>query len=264
MGKVTVLMLGDIVGAPGRRACRELIPALRKEEQIDFVIANGENMAGGSGVTEATAAEVLESGVDVVTTGDHIFKRRESYALLDKDSRILRPANYSTVAPGLGSYIFTINERVKIGVINLIGRVFMQSVECPFKTATNCVDAMKAKGVAVICVDLHAEATSEKIAMGWHLDGEVSIVAGTHTHVLTADETILPKGTAYITDLGMVGPYRSILGRDIKSVLHRFITQMPTHFGVATDDIRISGILVTIDAVSGKAQFIRRIHKRLV
>jgi metallophosphoesterase (TIGR00282 family) len=262
MGAIRVLVIGDIVGEPGRRVCETMVPALRQRERLDFVVANGENIAAGSGITEATLQTLLQNGVDVVTTGDHVFKKREVYDLLKRSRRILRPANYPVGAHGFGSSVYDIVGMCSIGVVNLLGRVFLQTVDCPFQRITPIVEELRQK-TRIVIIDFHAEATSEKIAMGWYLDGKVSCVYGTHTHVQTADETILPQGTAYITDIGMTGPCRSVLGRDIEAVLHRFTTQMPAHFAVARDDIRLHGAIVEIDIATGKAVSIRRIEERL-
>jgi metallophosphoesterase (TIGR00282 family) len=262
MKKIKILMIGDIVGSPGREVCRELIPVLRKREGLDFIVANGENMAGGSGITQSTVKEIFEAGVDVITTGDHIFKRKEAYALLDETPNILRPANYPVCSPGFGSYIYEINNDVKIGIVNLLGRVFLNPIDCPFTRIKSIVEEMRTKTTTIL-VDFHAEATSEKIALGWYLDGLVSAVYGTHTHVQTADEAILPKGTAYITDIGMTGPFLSVLGRDIEAVLNRFVTQMPSYFKVASDDLRMNGIIVEIDPVTGSSLSIKRIQEKL-
>jgi 2',3'-cyclic-nucleotide 2'-phosphodiesterase len=262
MSSIRVLVIGDVVGSPGREVCRELIPVLRAREKIDFIVANGENMAGGSGITKSTVAELFEAGVDVLTTGDHVFKRKEAYAMLDESKAILRPANYPVCSPGIGSHVYSLNNSVKIGIVNLLGRVFLNPIDCPFTRIKHIVDDMREK-TNIILVDFHAEATSEKIALGWYLDGRVSCVYGTHTHVQTADETILPDGTAYITDLGMTGPFRSVLGRDIEAVLSRFVTQMPAYFKVATDDLRLSGALIEIETKTGTALSITRVQEKL-
>lgn len=262
MSVIRVLVVGDIVGSPGREVCRELIPLLRTREKIDFIIANGENMAGGSGITKATVNDLFQSGVDVITTGDHVFKRKESYALLDESKMILRPANYPVCSPGIGSYVYAIDDSVTIGIVNLLGRVFLNPIDCPFARIKDIVDDMRTK-TNIIIVDFHAEATSEKIALGWYLAGRVSCVYGTHTHVQTADETILPGGTAYITDVGMTGPFRSVLGRDVEAVLSRFVTQMPAFFKVATEDLRLNGALIDIDTQTGTARTIKRVQEKL-
>ena len=257
-----VLAAGDVVGNPGRKACTEIIPRLRRDENIDFVIVNGENLAGGSGVTESTTRELFQNGVDVITSGDHIFRKKEAESLLMKDHRILRPANYPAAVPGEGAAIVTAQGGVKVGVLNLIGRVFLKTVDCPFEIARREIEKLR-KETSVIFVDIHAEATSEKVALGWFLDGKVSGIFGTHTHIQTADECILPRGTGYITELGMCGPYHSVIGRDIDAVLHMFLTQMPSKLEVATEDTRLSGALFDIDPATGKTVAIRRVHERV-
>ncbi len=256
-----VLVIGDIVGSPGRKAIKELLPVLQKEEKIDFVIANAENAAGGSGVTPQIADELFKYGVDVMTTGDHIWNRREIFEYLDRENKLLRPANYPKGAPGFGSCVVD-KKSVKVGVINLAGRVFMDSIECPFRVVREEIDNIS-KSTKVIFVDIHAEATSEKVALGWYLDGVVSSVFGTHTHIQTADERILPKGTAYITDLGMTGPYDSVIGRRVDQILSRFITQLPTRFEMAEENVQLCGAVIEVDDKSGKAVSIKRIQKRL-
>lgn len=256
-----ILLIGDIVGSPGRGAVKMLLSGLRKEEGVSLVIANAENAAGGSGITPRIADELFSYGIDVMTSGDHIWKRKEISTYLDSSERLLRPANYPPGAYGKGSCIVEVNG-YKIGVLNLAGRVFMEPIECPFRVAREEIERMRSV-TNIIIVDMHAEATSEKIAMGWFLDGLVSCVAGTHTHVQTADERILPKGTAYITDLGMTGPYDSVIGRRIEQILTRFITQMPTRFEMADGNVQLHGAVVEIDEKTGKAVSIRRIQKRL-
>jgi len=258
---IMILIAGDVVGRPGREACRRFIPELRKSERLEFVIVNGENAAGGSGITESTANELFDAGADVITSGDHIFKSKNVDSFFHKESRILRPANYPEGAPGFGSGVFSSRNGIKIGVVNVIGRVFLAPVDCPFKRAKEEIERLK-KETAVIIVDIHAEATSEKVAFGWYLDGEVSAVFGTHTHIQTADESILPNGTAYITDVGMTGPYRSVLGREITPVLHRFLTQLPAKFEVASEDVRFLGAIVEIDPRTGRAGRIQRIERK--
>jgi len=260
---IRILVVGDTVGRPGRTACRQFIPELRKEGSIDFVVVNGENIAGGSGVTKSTARELLESGVDVLTSGDHMFKSKNTDTFFHTEKRVLRPANYPAGSPGFGSGIFTSTSGVPIGVVNVIGRVFLlEKGDSPFFRAKEEIDKLK-RETKVIIVDVHAEATSEKIALGWYLDGEVSVIFGTHTHIQTADETILPKGSAYITDVGMTGAYRSVLGREIQPVLHKFLTGQPARFEVAKEDVRLLGALIEVDTASGKALSIRRIEKRV-
>lgn len=263
METMKILALGDVVGEPGRRAIQGILPELIREEKIDFVIANGENLAGGSGITESTCYELFSAGVDVITSGDHVFRKKEGEALLEKSQRILKPANYPSGTPGIGSTVRESGNGVKVGVLNLIGRVFLKTVNCPFETAAREVARLR-KETSVIFVDIHAEATSEKVALGWYLDGQVSGIFGTHTHVQTADETILPKGTGYITELGMCGPYRSVIGREVDQVLKMFLTQMPTKLDVAREDARISGVLFEVDPHTGKTVSIRRVHERLI
>jgi metallophosphoesterase (TIGR00282 family) len=258
-----ILALGDTVGEPGREACQVLIPRLIEEEGIEFVIVNGENLAGGAGITEETASQLFRAGVDVITSGDHYFDRREAYEYLGKSPRILRPLNYPTQIFGFGSVIAESRKRRKIGVINLLGQVFMhQHVDSPFLRAKQEVERIRQE-TPIVLIDFHAEATSEKIAMGWFLDGQVTAIVGSHTHIQTSDEKVLPKGTAYITELGMTGPYESVLGRDIQAVLTRFLTQVPTRFPVASGDVRISGALIEVDTDSGRAVSIRRVQEKL-
>ncbi len=262
MTPIRILAVGDVVGSPGREACVSIIPRLRQEENLDFVIANVENIAGGSGITEATTRDLFENGVDLMTSGDHTFRKKEAESLLQKDRRILRPANYPAGVPGLGSTVIETANGIRIGVINLLGRVFLKSLDCPFESARRHIEKLQ-KETKIILVDIHAEATSEKVALGWFLDGRVSAVFGTHTHVQTADEQILPHGTGYITDLGMCGPHRSVIGRVIDDALKLFLTQMPIKLEVATEDARISGVILDIDPQSGKTVAIRRVHERV-
>jgi metallophosphoesterase (TIGR00282 family) len=254
-----ILFIGDVVGKPGRRAVATLVPKLREERAIDFVIANGENSAHGAGLTASTVDALLSSGVEVITTGDHVWDQKEIYEVIDREPRLLRPLNFSPSAPGRGSTVVQRDGEPAVGVINLIGRVFMPNNDCPFRAAEAEVARMR-KQTNVIIVDLHAEATSEKIAMGRFLDGKVSAVVGTHTHVATADEHILPKGTAYISDVGMCGPHDSVLGRDVEAVLKRFLTQMPQKMEVAEQDVALCGVLVEVDENSGRARSIERIR----
>ncbi len=257
-----ILFIGDITGSPGRGAVKTLLPGIKKREEIDFVIANGENTAGGSGITPPLADELFSYGVEVLTSGDHIWKRKEIVDRIEQDRRILRPANYPTEAPGFGAFVAETKSKVKVGVINLIGRVFMQAVECPFRVAKQEISKMS-NDANIIVVDIHCEATSEKIAMGWYLDGTVSAVVGTHTHVQTADEKILPGGTAYITDTGMTGPFDSVIGRKKEQILTRFITQMPARFEMAEGDVQLHGVVIEIDEKTGKALSIKRLQERL-
>ncbi len=253
-----LLFIGDIVGRPGRRAVHDLLPEIVEQEGLDFVIANGENIAGGSGITQNLFSKLLSYGVDFVTTGDHVWRRVEIAETMRTDTRIIRPANYHEDSAGVGMSVVETRDGVKIAVIQLIGRVFMQPADCPFASASKMIEKARAQ-TPVIFVDFHAEATSEKIAMGWFLDGKVSAVLGTHTHIPTADERILPKGTAYITDVGMTGPYLSVIGRKVEPVLKRFITGMPHPFDVAEDDVRLCGAIVEIDETTGRARAIKRV-----
>lgn len=257
-----ILFIGDIVGEPGRKAVKELVPKITKREKIDFIVANGENAAGGSGVTPALVDELLSYGVDVITSGDHIWKRKEIIDRIAQDARILRPANYPREAPGFGSTVVQSKAGVDVGVINIQGRVFMQAIEDPFRVVKSELDRIKNKA-RVIIVDVHAEATSEKIALGWFLDGLVSAVIGTHTHVQTADEKILPQGTAFLTDAGMTGPFDSVIGRNKEQILTRFMTQMPTKFEMAEGDIQLHGAIIDIDEKTGKANSIKRVQEKL-
>ena len=259
---VRILVVGDTVGKPGRQACREILPKLRLRHELDLIVVNGENIAAGSSVTPDTIAELIASGADVITSGDHIFRKKEATRVLEENPIVLRPLNYPKGTPGNGFIVVTTSKGVKVAVINLMGRVFLHTLDCPFQVIESVLAQIRSQ-TNVILVDLHAEATSEKVAMGWFLDGRVSALCGTHTHVQTADETILPKGTAYITDIGMAGPHKSVIGRDIEQVLHRFLTQMPGPMEVAAEDVRLSGVLLEIDAKSGKAKSIERIHERL-
>src|SRR3989338_1350140 len=260
---VKILAIGDVVGKPGREACQKIIPKLREKFDLDFVVANGENLAGGSGVTKDTVQELLNAGVDVVTTGDHIFKKKETKEVLEAHMDVLlRPLNYPQGVPGQGFTVITTNKGINIAVVNLMGRVFMQAVDCPFKAIDAVLNGIK-KRANVVLVDIHAEATSEKVAMSWYLDGRVSAVFGTHTHIQTADETVLPKGTAFISDLGMTGPYKSVLGRKIDQVIEKFLTQMPVRMEVAEEDVRLSGVLIEIDSESGKANTIERVQEKM-
>ncbi|OGW74826.1 MAG: metallophosphoesterase [Omnitrophica bacterium RBG_13_46_9] len=256
-----LLFIGDIVGEPGRRAIKVLLPDLVRKNNIDWMIANAENAAGGSGITPSIAEELFGYGLHVLTSGDHIWKRKEVIEILDTESRVLRPLNYPKETPGNGSTIIESPSGVKIGILNLLGRVFMQPVDCPFKTSRQEIDRIR-KITPNIFVDMHAEATSEKIALGWYLDGLVTAVVGTHTHVQTADEKILPENTAYITDIGMTGPFDSVIGRKKEQILTRFITQMPTRFQMAEDDIWLNAVLIDFDEKIGSANSIRRIQEK--
>ena len=255
-----ILILGDVVGRPGRSAVRDLVPGLVKTEAIDLVVANVENAAGGMGVDIKSAEEMLSAGVHVLTSGNHIWKKKEIYPYLENKSRLLRPANYPNGAPGRGWIEWSSQRGLRALVVNVQGRVFMPNhVDDPFR----CVEGiLKDHGgySRVVIVDMHAEATSEKVAMGWFLDGRASIVYGTHTHVQTADERLLPGGTAYITDLGMCGPWDSVIGIEKENVIEGFLTQLPRKFEVARDNVVLQGVVVEVDDETGKARDIRRLR----
>jgi metallophosphoesterase (TIGR00282 family) len=254
-----VLILGDVMGRPARRAVRALVPSLVQKEEVDLVVANAENSAGGMGVDVKSAKELFGAGVHILTSGNHIWKKKEIYPFLNERDDLIRPANFPAGAPGKGWCVWQQND-VRALVINLQGRVFMPNhVEDPFR----CVDEILQKhgrNIPLVIVDMHAEATSEKNAMGWYLDGRASIVYGTHTHVQTADERILPGGTAYITDLGMCGAMDSIIGMEKEPVIRGFISQLPRQFEVAQDNVMLQGVIVDIDKRTGKARDVRRLR----
>lgn len=254
-----ILFIGDIVGRPGRRAVRELVPGLIEDHRIDMVIANCENAAAGFGITREVIEELYGYRIDVLTSGNHVWDKKEVLDFIEDYETLLRPANYPEGAPGFGSVLMPCPSGVQVGVINLVGRVFMRPLECPFKTVQREIEKLGRK-TNVLFVDMHAEATSEKQAMGWFLDGRVSAVIGTHTHVQTADEQILPHGTAYVTDAGMTGPFDSIIGTKKEAVLERFLMQMPNKFDVARRNVRLQGILITVDEKTGKSLEIERIN----
>jgi metallophosphoesterase (TIGR00282 family) len=264
---VKILFIGDIVGQPGRRAVQALVPKLRDQHALDFVIANGENSAGGNGITPKMAEEIFSAGVDVITSGDHLWDQKEVMELLATEKRFLRPLNYPVGTPGHGSGVFEVGGqgpkvRSQIGVMNLQGRTFMPPLENPFLMALHEVKRLREQ-TKIIFVDLHAEATSEKIALARMLDGQVSAVVGTHTHVQTADEQIFPGGTAYLSDAGFTGPHESVLGREIEPVIKRFLTSMPQRFEVAKDRVFLHGALIEIDDASGKAVRISRVAEKI-
>jgi len=259
---MNILFIGDIVGSPGRDAVRLLLPSLKKEFKLDVAIANAENAAGGSGITSRVAQELFDAGLDVLTSGDHIWKKKEIFEFINEETRILRPINFPPGVPGRGAGVFTFKNGLTVGVINVNGRVFMDALECPFRSALQAQEQL-CKETKVIIVDIHAEATSEKVALGWYLDGKVSAVLGTHTHIQTADEKILPKQTAYITDVGMTGPYDSVIGRRVEDVLERFLTSVPIRFEVAQENIQLHGAVVDIDENTGKARSIERIQRKV-
>ena len=258
-----ILFIGDIVGQPGRRIAKESLPGLVEEHSPDLILANGENAAGGFGITPSLVEELLDLGIAVLTSGNHIWDKKELFPYLaDRvDSRLLRPANYPAGAPGRGLTLGRTREGVGYAVMNLQGRTFMQPIECPFRTADALLQQIPAE-VKIRIVDIHAEATSEKIALGWYLDGRVTGVVGTHTHIPTADEGVLPQGTAYITDVGMSGPYDSVIGIEKACVIQKFLTQLPGRFEVARGDVRLCAVLIEADPATGRALSIQRIVRK--
>ncbi|MBI5396927.1 MAG: TIGR00282 family metallophosphoesterase [Verrucomicrobia bacterium] len=253
-----LLFIGDIVGEPGREAVRGLCRMLCERDGISYVIANGENIAGGNGLTLQTARELLAAGVDVITSGDHVWDQKDFVADIIREPRVLRPANYPPGTPGEGAIVWKREGLPPIAVLNLQGRVFMPALENPFTVADTLVQRLR-KQTPIIVVDMHAEATSEKIAMGRFLDGRVSAVIGSHTHVQTADEQIFPSGTAFLSDAGFTGPQESILGREMEPVIRRFVTQMPQRFKVATQRVVLHGAVIEVDDATGRAKAIRRV-----
>ncbi len=254
-----ILFLGDIVGNPGREAVAKHVPAMRKNGEVDLVVVNGENAAGGSGITENVARELFAFGCDVITLGDHVWDKRDVYPYLNSEAHIVRPANFSSEAPGRGVCVIDI-KGVKVAVIALLGRTYMKYLtNCPFRALDAVLGSLA--GVKVILVDMHAEATSEKVTMGWYADGRASAVLGTHTHIQTADEKILPKGTAYITDAGMTGPYDSVIGQIKERIIERYLTGLPNKFEVAPHQATLCGVLVDVDEATGQARGIVRVQK---
>ena len=259
---VNILFIGDIVGEPGRKAVKQLLPGLRTRLAVDAVVANGENSAGGAGITPRTAEEIFSAGVDVITSGDHLWDQKEVVELLEREPRFLRPLNYPPGTAGQGGGVFQIPGRGSVGVMNLQGRVFMAALENPFPAAQAEAQRLR-KQTSVILVDMHAEATSEKIALARMLDGQVSAVIGTHTHVQTADEQIFPGGTAFLCDAGFTGGHESVLGREIEPVIKRFITHTPQRFGVAKDRVYLQGALIDVDENTGRARRVQRISEAM-
>jgi 2',3'-cyclic-nucleotide 2'-phosphodiesterase len=253
-----ILFIGDVVGSPGRKILGQALSRLIPRWGIDLVVCNAENAAGGSGLTIATYEELLEAGVDVFTMGDHIYRKDEIFTLFDRSDRLLRPTNFPPDSPGAEFTLAEARDGTAVAVFSLIGRVFLRPVDCPFRAADRVLQGLN-PSVKVIVVDVHAEATSEKQLLGRYLDGRVSAVLGTHTHVATADEQILPGGTAYQTDVGMTGPYDSILGRRYDRVLAATLTAVPHHFDVATGDPRLCGALIEVDPQNGRASSIKRV-----
>jgi len=257
---VKILFIGDIVGSPGRRAVSELVPKLRQAHNLDVVIANAENSAGGNGITPDIAADLFNYGIDAITMGDHLWDQKEVLELLQNEPRFVRPLNYPPGTPGHGSTVLKIRDLPPMAVMNAQGRTFMPPMENPFSMAMEEAKWLR-QHTNLIFVDFHAEATSEKIAFARMLDGQVSAVVGTHTHVQTADEQIFPGGTAYLTDAGFTGPHLSVLGREIQPVLLRFRTAMPQRFDVARDDVKLHGAIIDIDTATGKALSIQRVSE---
>ncbi len=259
---IRLLFIGDIVGRPGRDLMKRGVQALRDFHRVDLVIANAENAAAGFGITREIGDELLERGVDVMTSGNHIWDKKEAIEYIGAEPRLLRPANFPAGVPGNGSFLARTPDGRSVGVVNVMGRVFMPMLDDPFAVVVREIEALRQR-TRVIFVDFHAEATSEKVAMGWHLDGRVTAVVGTHTHVQTADERILPKGTAYLTDVGMTGPHDSVIGVEVDAALGRFLTGMPARFETATGNPRLNAVMVEADEHTGKALDIERLSYSL-
>lgn len=261
---MNILCVGDIVGEPGREAVRWLLNDIKSEFNIDFTIVNAENSAGGAGLTPKIAKELLQLGCDVLTLGDHVWDQKEIEEYLKTTEQVLRPANFPEGAPGKGWVIRKSKSGAKIGVVNLLGRVFMRhQVECPFRKLKSIVEEINRETPNII-LDMHAETTSEKVAIGQYIDGQISAVFGTHTHIQTADERILSRGTAYITDLGMTGPYDSVIGQNKESIINRFLSSMPIRFNVASEDVKLCGIVIDVDEKTGRARQITRLQRPLI
>ncbi len=252
-----MLFIGDVVGKPGREILRAALPRLVERHAIGLVIANVENAAGGNGVTRDVAEGIRRAGVDVMTSGNHIWDKKEALDYIQREPRLIRPANYPD-APGRGHYVAHTAAGVAVGVINVMGRVFMNPLDNPFDVVQREIHTVREEA-SIVLVDMHAEATSEKLAMGWHLDGEVTAVVGTHTHVQTADERVLPCGTAYITDVGMTGPHDSIIGVQVEPALRRFVNGMPSRFDTASGDVRLNAVIITVDTSTGLSSGIERV-----
>jgi 2',3'-cyclic-nucleotide 2'-phosphodiesterase len=254
-----LLFLGDIVGRPGRDLIRRHVRALATRHGADLVIANGENAAGGAGITRENMLEILSAGVDVITTGNHVWDKRETLEFIGNEPRLLRPANYPDGTPGLGSCVVNAKNGIRVGVINVMGRVFLHAIDDPFRAAEREIARVRGDGAQVIFVDVHAETTSEKIALSYYLDGMVTAVIGTHTHVQTADERILPGGTACLTDVGMTGPHDGVIGIAKEAIIARFVSGLPARFETASGDPRMHGVIIEVDDATGKATAIARI-----
>ena len=256
---MNLLFIGDIVARPGRDLIRKHTRALAASCAADLVIANGENAAGGAGITRENAHEILGAGVDVITTGNHVWDKRETLEFIHNEPALVRPANYPAGTPGHGSFVAKAKNGELVGVINVMGRVFLSTIDDPFRIAKEEIEKVKAAGARVIFVDFHAETTSEKLALSWYLDGQVAAVVGTHTHVQTADERILPGGTACLTDVGFTGPHDGVIGMDKDAVIARFTTGLPSRFEPASGDPRLNAVLITCEPATGKATAIKRI-----
>lgn len=256
---IRILFIGDIVGNPGRTAINRELHRLVDRHAVDLVIANGENAAGGFGITPDTADELFRQGITLLTSGNHIWDKKDNSGFLDREQRIIRPFNYPPGTPGRGSAVVETPSGIKVGVLNLEGRVYMKNLDCPFRAADSEIEILL-RETAVILVDIHAEATSEKSALGWYLDGRASAVVGTHTHVQTADERILPNGTAYISDVGMTGSFDSVIGIDKHQAIQRFLTQQPIKFDVPKKDLRLNAVVIGVEIKTGRAVSIERIN----
>jgi 2',3'-cyclic-nucleotide 2'-phosphodiesterase len=256
---VKLLFIGDIVARPGRELVKRHLKALASSLGADLIIANGENAAAGAGITRENAEEILKAGVDVITSGNHVWDRREALEYIGDVPRLIRPANYPAGTPGAGSYVAQAQSGDRVGVINVMGRVFLAAIDDPFRVAEQEIARVREAGARIILVDMHAETTSEKIALSWFLDGRVTAVIGTHTHVQTADERILPGGTACLTDAGMTGPHDSVIGMERAAVIAKFITGLPTRLEPASSDNRLHGVLITGDPETGRATAIERV-----
>jgi metallophosphoesterase (TIGR00282 family) len=257
---INILFIADIIGRPGFEIVEKHIHTLFHKYSIDLVIANGENGTVGKGLTAKVVQLYFELGINVITSGNHIWNRNKLFPLLETEPNLLRPLNYPPECPGHGSCVVELQSDSNVGIINLQGRSFMYSIDCPFRTVDLEIKRLKSEGIKIIIIDFHAEATAEKIALGWYLDGRVSAVIGTHTHVQTADERILPNGTAYITDVGMTGPFDSVIGMDKEVSINRFIKQIPQPYKIAQDDLKFCGLLLTINKDTGKAHSISRLQ----
>jgi metallophosphoesterase (TIGR00282 family) len=254
-----LLFIGDIVGRPGRDLVKRGLGAIVRTHGIDFVIANGENSAAGFGITREIGDQLLSYGIAVLTSGNHIWDKKEALEYIEREPRLLRPANYPAGTPGKGAYLATAANGVRVGVVNVMGRVFLANIDDPFTCAAREIAALKNAGAQLVFVDVHAEVTSEKIAMGWFLDGTATAVVGTHTHVQTADERVLPAGTAYLTDVGMTGPHDGVIGVEKAAVIGKFLNALPTRFETATGDPRLNAVVVTADPATGRATAIERV-----